>query len=148
MWNNSGIVKEPFLQLKEHPSADSQTVDEALYGMEVLIREKTAGGGWVSVETAYGYQGYVRAEGLECREWNIRKWQKLPKYVVTSPSADVYEVPGYQNPYLLTLPRGSLVASAADEGQAGWEQGRVLDGRGGYLRGGATSPPPERHYSV
>ena len=60
MWNNSGIVKEPFLQLKEHPSADSQTVDEALYGMEVLIREKTAGGGWVSVETAYGYQGYVR----------------------------------------------------------------------------------------
>ena len=44
MWNNSGIVKEPFLQLKEHPSADSQTVDEALYGMEVLIREKTVGG--------------------------------------------------------------------------------------------------------
>ena len=46
MWKNNGIVKEPFLQLKEHPSEASQTVDEVLYGMEVLIREKTAKGGW------------------------------------------------------------------------------------------------------
>ncbi|MCI8506108.1 MAG: C40 family peptidase [Lachnospiraceae bacterium] len=148
MWNNSGIVKVPFLQLKEHPSEEATTVDEALYGMEVLVREKTAGSGWVSVETAYGYQGYAKAEGLERREWNIRKWQKLPKYVVVSPSADAYEIPGYQNPYLLTLPRGSLVGSAVDEGQAGWQQARLIDGRGVYIRKSQLRPLSETHYSV
>ncbi len=39
---------------------------------------------------------------------------------MTSPSADVYEVPGYQNPYVLTLPRGSLVSAVPEEGQP-WE---------------------------
>lgn len=148
MWKNNGIVKEPFLQLKEHPSEASQIVDEVLYGMEVLIREKTAKGGWASVETAYGYQGYVKMDGLECREWNTRKWQKLPKYVVTSPSADVYEVPGYQNPYVLTLPRGSLVSAVPEEGQAGWQQARLIDGRGVYMRKAQLRPLAETHYSI
>lgn len=148
MWNNSGVVKEAVLQLKEHPSTDSQTVDEVLYGMEVLIREKTANGGWVSVETAYGYQGFVQAAGLECREWSTRKWQKLSKYVVTAPSADIYEVPGYQNPYLMTLPRGSLVASVAADGQAGWQQVRMIDGRGVYIRKSQLRPLSETHYSI
>ncbi|MCI8466000.1 MAG: C40 family peptidase [Lachnospiraceae bacterium] len=148
MWNRNGIVKEPFLPLKEHPSVESQTVDEVLYGMEVQIQEKTIKGGWALVETIYGYQGYARLDGLECREWNIRKWQKLPKYVVTSRSADVYEIPGYQNPYVLTLPRGSLVAEVPDEGQAGWQQVSLIDGRGIYMRRSQLRPLSEIHDSV
>ena len=148
MRNNTGIVNVPLLRLKERPLEEVQTVDEVLYGMEVLIREKTAKGSWAAVETAYGYQGYVKTEGLECHEWSIRKWQKLPKYVVCSPSADVYEMPGYQNPFLFTLPKGSIVAAAPGEGQAGWRLVRLIDGRGAYMRAAQIRPLPETHYSI
>ncbi len=148
MRNNIGIVNVPLLRLKERPLEEVQTVDEALYGMEVLIREKTAKGSWAAVETAYGYQGYVKTEGLECHEWSIRKWQKLSKYVVCSPSADVYEMPGYQNPFLFTLPRGSIVAAAPGEGQAGWRLVRLIDGRGAYMRAAQIRPLPATHYSI
>ena len=77
MRNNTGIVNVPLLRLKERPLEEVQTVDEVLYGMEVLIREKTAKGSWAAVETAYGYQGYVKTEGLECHEWSIRKWPSM-----------------------------------------------------------------------
>lgn len=144
MWNNSAVVKVPVLKLKEYPSEEAETVDEVLYGMEVLVRERTIKG-WASVETSYGYRGCVRTEGLEAHEWNVRRWQKLSKYVVVSPSADVFEVPGYKNPYLFSLPRGSLVAASDQEGQAGWNQVRLSDGRGAYMRKGQLRPAAALH---
>lgn len=133
MWKNSGIVKVPVLKMKEHPLEDARTADEILYGMEVRIRER-ASRGWVLAETSYGYQGYVKAGGLEMREWSVRRWQKLPKLQVSAPAADVFEIPGFQHPYFLSLPRGSLVAITEDMGQAGWIHVRMTDGKGAYMR--------------
>lgn len=147
MWNNSGIVKKPVLKLKEYPLEESQTVDEALYGMEVLIRER-APRGYVSIETGYGYQGYVKADGLELHEWAVRRWQKLKKMVVLAPLGDVYSVPGFQNPYFLSLPRGSLVAWTENLGQAGWAQVRLVDGRGAYMRKSQLRSLHGSHYSL
>ncbi len=147
MWNNSGIVRVPVMRLKEHPFSSARTADEVLYGMAVLIREKVSKD-WALLETAYGYRGYGRLSDLENREWSVRRWQKAVLYMVVSPSADVYEAPGYQDPYLFSLPRGSLVAAGDPEGRAGWCRVRLADGRGAYMRRGQLRPADALFYSV
>ncbi|MCD2491216.1 C40 family peptidase [Lacrimispora sp. NSJ-141] len=147
MWSNCGIVKTPVLKMKEHPLDEAQTVDEALYGMEVFIRER-AQKGWVSIETDYGYQGYVKAEGLELHEWTVKRWQRFRRLVVDVPLADVFEVPGFKNPYFLSLPKGSQVAATENPGQAGWYQIRLVDGRGAYMRKSHLRSLLESHYSL
>lgn len=147
MWNDSGIVKEPVVKLKEYPLWEAQTVDEVLYGMEVRIRERGPKG-WISIETEYGYQGFVQAASLELHEWNVRRWQKLRRFVVDVPLADVFEVPGYKNPYFLSLPRGCQVAGTDSPGQAGWCQIRLVDGKGAYMRRGQLRFLNHSHYSI
>ncbi len=147
MWKHRAIVKQPVLQVKEYPSAQSQTTDELLYGMEVLVWERPVKG-WASIETFYGYRGCVETEGLESRERNVGKWQRAERLVVEAPSADLFEIPGYRNPYFLCLPRGSQVAVSEYEGQAGWRQVRLVDGRNAYVRKSAVRPVRSTYYSM
>ena len=134
-----GVVKCPILRLKEYPSAQAETTDEVLYGMTVQLLDRTLSD-WAYVETEYGYCGYAELSGMEFRRSAVRRWSRAEKLVIRASAADVFEVAGYKNPFVCTLPKGSLVEKDGYMAQAGWTRIRLVEGGVFYIRESMAEP--------
>ena len=134
-----GVVTCPILRLKEYPSAQAETTDEVLYGMTVQLLDRTLTD-WAYVETEYGYCGYAKLSGLELRRSAVRRWSRAEKLVICASAADVFEVAGYKNPFVCTLPKGSLVEKDGYMAQAGWTRIRLVKGGSFYIRESMAEP--------
>ncbi len=103
---NEYVVKAPSAFLYETPALSAEVTDEVLFGTRLFaISEPEEKQDWLSVETSYGYRGFVRKKHI------YRKigFKVCESFVVTSAFCDVLPVPEYRYKPVMTLPRGSFL---------------------------------------
>jgi len=127
------IICNGIAPLYSEPSAQSELVDEALYGMAVEILDRPLPG-WRRVRTPYRYEGYTRAEYLLLDADGARAWQQRPKQTVLAPFTDIRKDRRVQAPCVATVPRGSVVCPAGPPDEKGWQEVRLPDGGAGFTR--------------
>lgn len=86
--------------LFDKPDANSQHIDEALYGMGCEVLEEA--GEFLKIKTEYGYEGYVFASCVYEGDYE-------PDSIILAPSADLYPEPRLYHASRVSLPRGSRV---------------------------------------
>lgn len=127
------IVQVPVSRLYRYPTAESEHVDDVLYGTKVVITDTVSE--FYRVTTSYGYDGWllsstVTEELAEPNRMIIKPWADL------LPSAENFGSP------IMTLPMGSLV-DAAYSPQFDRHAFVVLpDKRMFYIRKDALAPIP------
>lgn len=128
------IVTAMIASLHAMPDKDSELVDEVLYGMTVeIIRDVNED--WVSIQTAYRYEGYCQKADLLQEEALASTWQQDAQYVVCQSFADVLQQPRIQSTKLLTLVRGSSIRVMSDEAvPEEWSAVQLVSGQIGYVR--------------
>ena len=132
------IISEPVLNMYKTPSLDEAVISSALYGHAVTVQERKRG--WVKIQTADGYTGWVLARGLAkpASEYAPQAVQ------IASLSANVYREPDTtKHAPLLRLPFESRLevvsrkVASDDEGR--WIQVLLVDGRKAYVQAGDVS---------
>ncbi len=127
------VVSAPICPLMTQPRHDCALADEALYGMEVEVLDRTTPAYW-RVRTSYRYEGYAPVSALLTDPALASAWEALePCHTPWSKNfIDVMAQPKYQSRPLITLPRGALIACGGYED--GWTRVTLADGREGYTR--------------
>ena len=134
-------VSVPVCPLFQGPDAQSERVDELLFGMMACVLSSPAPG-WREVQTIYHYRGFVRAEELLPEEETHAGQAALQ--VFRPPFCDILAAPDFSAPILLTVPRGSLLAAAEDlPVPEGWRAVLLPEHRRGFLRSSAVRVCPQ-----
>lgn len=127
------VVNAPICPLMSDPRPDCALADEALFGMEVEVLERTAPDYW-RVRTHYRYEGYAPTACLLPGDRAAEDWAARPKRVVLHKNTcDVLAQPKVQSWPLVSLTRGAVVAPEGEE-ENGWQRVILPDGREGYTR--------------
>lgn len=136
------IVNTSLCPLLAQPTCSSTLVDEALYGMVLEILEEPVPG-WYRVRTHYRYEGLVSGENLLLEDDALRRWEALDKMVVYHKNTcDVLSAPKVQGYFLMSVPKGGLVAPMGAP-ENGWQKVMLADGREGYMPAAILAP----HYT-
>ncbi|MDR3166739.1 MAG: C40 family peptidase [Treponema sp.] len=126
--------------LYREASAQSEHIDEALFGMEV--ETLLWYGPWVKIQTPYRYEGYVSASCLVFDELRIAEWAALPHRMVARPWADIQKEPKVQAETLASVAMGSLAALRAPAETGQWVPVLLPDGREGFAIRNHLGPLP------
>ncbi|QCR33057.1 SH3 domain-containing C40 family peptidase [Lysinibacillus sp. SGAir0095] len=128
------IIKSMVANLHSEPNANSELIDEGLYGMIVEIVEQREND-WVYVKTPYRYEGFCKGSDLLVDINKVKAWQKDATSVIYQAFADVLQEPKIQSTKLETLVKGSIVQVLpnADLNKE-WAMIQLASGDIGYTR--------------
>lgn len=128
------IVTAMMASLHATPDKASELVDEVLYGMTVEIISDV-NEAWVSIRTAYRYEGYCQRAHLLQEATLASTWQQEAQHVIRQSFADVLQQPRIQSTKLLTLVKGSSIRVMSDEAvPEEWSAVQLVSGQKGYVR--------------
>lgn len=127
------IISVPVCDLYRYPSADSEHIDEAMFGTEVKITDSAAG--FVKIITEYGYEGWINQS-------ETANEAEKPNSVITFPWADLLKDDKNFFAPVLTLPFGAKVAAGFSESFPRHAFVILPDKRMYYLRKEALGEPP------
>lgn len=130
------VVAVPVADMFARASADSDVTSQVIYGTGVRSIEQN--GGWMHIQTADGYKGWVRA--AEFRASGSHPYPAEGRLVkVTALSVNVYREPDVtQHAPLLRLPWEAQLESipGAPGNNERWLQVRLVDGGAGWVQRG------------
>lgn len=134
VWDDPSETEEKNGQIR------SAISDEVLCGMGLTITGE-AENGFYPVCTHYGYTGYVKDKDIRMVTLpELQAWETSDLMVVSGISVDITSIPKVQGVIYKTLFRGSLIkvlefdSASSDQGEEGWAQVELSDGRKGYMR--------------
>ena len=126
---NDFIISVPSAPLTAVPALDAGLCDEVLYGTRITILEACKNG-FSKVLTEYRYEGFVQdgsfRQTTEADKPDMRR-------VVIAPCADILPEPDIKRRPLLSLFRGSYVATGESLND-GWSKVALHNGAEGYIR--------------
>ncbi|MDN4494511.1 C40 family peptidase [Ureibacillus aquaedulcis] len=127
------IIKSMVANLHAEANANSELIDEGLYGMVVEIVEQRDD--WCYVRTPYRYEGFCKSIELIVDSAKATEWQEEANYIISQGFADVLLGPKIQNAKLITLVRGSIVRVLPNEElDQEWAMIELATGEVGYTR--------------
>ncbi len=143
-WNQSelAVVSVPGVFLYDRPDSSNPgpQTDEVLSGWAIhwTGEEKD---GWLSIQTHYGYRGWIREEALlPISREELAARQEAGLLRAVSNWMDLYSEPKVQGRLLTTLPRGSFVQRTETPEQEGWTSIRDYSGLEGWVHTADLAP--------
>lgn len=133
------VVIRPVANMYRDANTDSDVVSQAIMGSNVTVLE--AKEGWVHVQTADEYKGWMQAADL--RQHNGKSYAAEGKIVrVVQMSANIYKTPDVtEHAPIVNAPwetRLEVINEKVDQ-RGRWLQVRLPDGRLGYIQNGDVS---------
>lgn len=126
------IVIKPMAALKKEASFCSESEDEVVYGMKVLILCRC--NEWYRIRTHYRYEGFIHSSNLLFDTRKIEIWNRCIKQLILKNYADILSEPKYQGNILISLPKSSQAAIISDDETDGFTCVQLADGVRGYIR--------------
>ena len=113
-------------------AAQSELIDEALFGMTVDVLAESAG--YCKVRTHYRYEGWTAKTNLLCGENTVELWDKLTKKLVFTPYIDVLCAPDVCATRIASMPRGAVLAVQTPAMENLWQEVCLPNGDKGYTK--------------
>lgn len=117
----------------------TERIDQALCGMTANILEQQ--GGWVYVETCYGYRGWVQKSRMR-QVARRTAWDLAPKMILSQPAADILTQTRVQSTCMTTLLRGCIVGKLGQGPENGWQHVCLPNGEAGWVPAYFLKPFP------
>ena len=141
---SGAVVIEPVANMYSAPSQDASVVSQAICGSSVVVVEEKSP--WAKVRTADNYSGWMLFAALRRYGTDDHAYASSGTVAqVENPFANVYREPNVtKHQPLLTLPfaaRLEVIAPPGNDGD-GWLEGRLADGRTGWIQRGDVSLKP------
>ncbi|MGB6973054.1 MAG: C40 family peptidase [Terracidiphilus sp.] len=133
------VVTKPVIDMYRNPTAESDVVSQAIYGVDVVSFKKQAG--WYDIHTVDGYAGWVQASDLSALDAGVYAPDGKAVRVVEL-SANVYREPDVtRHAPLLRLPWEARLETLLDPaaGSGRWIHVRLVDGEAAWVQRGDIS---------
>jgi len=134
------LINSDIAPLYATPDTGGELADEALYGMEVMLK-RTPQPDWYEARTHYRYKGFVERRHLCIPTGDSRSEADGREKMITAAYIDLLAMPKVSASRLACAPRGGLLTTVG-EPQGGWQEISTTDGRTAYAKAGHLSPLP------
>jgi hypothetical protein len=128
------LISDPVADMREKPDLLSKVVSQALFGEEIVVKERLDN--WALISTPESYSGWIPV-----RHFVQRKEPYKGNLETSRLASHVYHLPDLEYGPILTLPHGSKLQEV-DSSHPRWIEVVLPDGKKGFIQKGDVAQEP------